>query len=183
MTALRFDFQTRCTEEELSHGAGLILNVGCNADPAHLKALAPDFVINCDLFGHDQVLDQPNAADVLFDAAAERWPFGDCAAGLVVLGDIVEHLKAPEILFALREARRVSQRLCVTVPCDERDSNCDEVADTMPRGAVHRTIVTEELLRHLLAEAGWTVVEWQEVEYDSGVFWGKRTMGFFVSAE
>jgi hypothetical protein len=183
MTGLRFDFQQQIVEQELSFGEDLILNVGCNTDPGNLKDLSPDVVVNCDLFAHDQVLDRPNRVDVLFDAAAERWPFDDGAAGLVVLGDILEHLKQTEILFALREARRVSRRLCVTVPCDDRESNCDAVADGMPRGAVHRTIVTEELLRHLLAETGWTVTEWQEVEYDSGAFWGKRVVGFFVLAE
>lgn len=182
MTTLRFDFQRQCVRAALAASDLLVINCGCNDDPAHLKAESPDRVLNCDLFAHDTVIDRRNAVDVLFDAARDRWPFADDDAELVVLGDILEHLKPTEILATLREARRVSLSLCITVPRDERDSNCDEVADSMPRGAVHRTIVTDELLRHLLEEAGWTVTEWREVEYDSGVFWGKQTMGYFVGA-
>jgi hypothetical protein len=196
MTTLRFDFQRQCVRNAIAdieatphwrNGRpgvmGVILNVGANEDPANLKAISPERILNCDLFDHDQVLDRPNHVDVLFDCACEKWPFYYRAAALVVFGDILEHLAPDEIRFALTEARTVARKLCITVPCDERESNCDDIADTMPRGAVHRTIVTEELLRHLLDETGWTVKEWQEVEYDSGVFWGKRTMGFFVACE
>lgn len=183
MTATRFDFQRQCAQDALDELDGSILNVGANEDPAHLKALSPERVINCDLFEHDQVLDRPNVVDCLFDCAKDRWPFERRDAALVILGDILEHLKPAEIAHALRQARRVGQRLCVTVPNDDRESNCDAVADTMPRGAVHRTIVTEPLLRQALVDAGWQVTEFRQVEYDSGINWGKRIVGYFVSAQ
>lgn len=192
MTGLRFDFQSECVTCALDELTGLALNIGANDDPAHLKQLDPDRVVNCDLFATDQVLDRPNMVDRLFDCARDRWPFEDGEAAIVVLGDIIEHLKPAEIDHALGEARRVTARrrvprddwgrLCVTVPEDHRDDVSDLRADMFPRGAVHRTTVTRELLIPILSRASWTVQEWREVEYDSGVFWGKRTMGHFILA-
>lgn len=183
MTTLRFAFQAECAEQALAELDGLCLNVGANDDPANLKALDPERVVNCDLFEQDQVLDRPNAVDVIFDCAKDRWPFEDSDAVLVVLGDILEHLTPEEIGHALREARRVSARLCVTVPEDRRDDVSDERADLFPRGAVHRTTVTRALLSPLLEWAGWAVTDWREVCYDDGGMWGKRTMGHFIQAE
>lgn len=190
MTTLRFDFQRECAQAVLDDwpietvGAGqVILNVGANDDPGHIKALAPNVVYNCDLFEHDAVLDRPNAVDIRFDCVRDRWPFEDGHARLVILGDILEHLKPAEIHACLTEARRVSERLCVTVPCDDRDSTSDQVADRMPRGAVHRTIVTEDLLRGVLSATGWNITDWREVEYDNGAHWGKRVIGYFVQAQ
>ena len=182
MTTLRFDFQRAQTQAALFQLEGPVLNVGCNEDPANLKLENPGRVINCDLFAEDQVLGYRNVVDEVFDAARDIWPFEDREASLVVLGDILEHLSPDEITFALIEARRVSQRLCITVPCDEREENNPQRADTYPRGAVHRTVVTEQLLRDRLEQAMWTITEWREVEYDNGVFWGKQTFGFFVAA-
>lgn len=180
MTGLRFDFQRECTQKALAELPGLAINCGANDDPANLKALDPERVVNCDLFSHDQVLDRPNVVDVMFDCAADTWPFSNGEAALVILGDILEHLTPEEIGFALREARRVSLRLCITVPEDHRDDVSDERADAFPRGAVHRTTVTRALLKPLLDWAGWTVDEWRTVEYDNGVFWGQRTDGHFI---
>lgn len=183
MTATRFDFQRECADQALEQLDGLILNVGANDDPAHLKDCSPARVMNCDLFDVDQVLDRPNAVDVAFDAAQDVWPFTDSEAALVVLGDILEHMTPEEIGATLKEARRVGTRLCVTVPEDRRQEVSDERADTYPRGAVHRTTVTRALLEPLLEWAGWSVTDWREVLYDDGGMWGKRTMGHFVSAE
>jgi hypothetical protein len=184
VTALRFDFQRTCATDALTADArGLVINCGCNDDPANLKALDPDRVLNCDLFEHDQVLDRANTVDVTFDCARERWPFDDGAAALVILGDILEHLSPAEIKTTLAEARRVGLRLCVTVPEDHRSEVSDERADAFPRGAVHRTTVTEPLLRELLTETGFEPTGWEHVVYDDGTFWGERTMGHFVQAE
>lgn len=183
MTTDRFEYQRRATEQALAASDGLALNVGCNDDPGHLKRIDPERVVNCDLFERDAVLDQQNAADVTFDAARDEWPFDDQAAAVVVLGDILEHMNPEDIGRTLRHARRVGRKLCVTVPEDHRDDVNDERADMYPRGAVHRTTVTRALLEPLLEWAGWTVTDWQVVEYDSGVFWGQQTMGHFVSAE
>lgn len=187
----RFAFQRQAVQETLTALGDasiaeqehlLIVNVGANDDPANLKYEAPDRVINCDLFAHDQVLDRPNQVDQIFDCARERWPFADGQAALVILGDILEHLTPEEIGYALREARRVARRLCVTVPEDHRPEVSDERADQFPRGAVHRTTVTRALLEPLLDWAGWTVTDWREVCYDDGRHWGQQTGGHFILA-
>jgi hypothetical protein len=183
MTTARFPFQADCVRRALAELDGPAVNCGANEDPAHLKQIDPARVINCDLFDHDQVLDRPNQVDRIFDAARDRWPFKRRECAIVVLGDILEHLAPIEIHFALKEARRVSQRLCVTVPQDDREENNNERADLYPRGAVHRTVVSEDMLRGALAAAGWNIVDLAEVEYDSGACWGKRVTGFFVQAE
>jgi hypothetical protein len=183
MSADRFAFQRDCIKRALAESDGLALNVGCNDDDPRHKQLDPVRVVNCDLFAHDQVLDRPNAVDVLFDAARDEWPFESSTAALVVLGDILEHLTPEEIGATLREARRVGRKLCITVPEDHRDEVSNERADTFPRGAVHRTTVTRALLEPLLEWAGWHVTGWQTVEYDDGRFWGQRTMGHFVQAD
>lgn len=186
MTTRRFDYQREAVEDAVAGGSEwMILNVGANSDPAELKqrySAATGKILNCDLFAHDQVIDSANNVDVLFDAARDRWPFDDRVAALVVLGDILEHMNQAEIDATLKEARRVSTRLCITVPSDDRDEVNDERADTYPRGAVHRTTVTENALLHALDRTGWKVTDWQTVEYDSGAFWGKRVLGFFVTA-
>jgi len=183
MTTLRFDFQRECARRALAELDGFCLNVGCNNDPGALKGVDPQRVINCDLFAYDTVGGWDNATDVTFDAAHDRWPFKDRTCALVVLGDILEHMKPVEIDHVLTEARRVAFRLCITVPEDTRETTTDERADEYPQGAVHRTIVTEGLLRSLLTEAWWEVTDWQHVEYDNGRRWGQQVMGHFVQAE
>lgn len=183
MTTTRFPYQQEATRRALDELEGLALNIGANTDPAGLKQIDPERVVNCDLFARDSVLDQDNLVDMTFDAAKDEWPFESGTAAIVVLGDILEHMTPEEIAATLREARRVSRRLCITVPEDHRDEVNDERADAFPRGAVHRTTVSRALLEPLLEWAGWHVTDWRTVEYDDGRFWGRQTMGHFVSAE
>lgn len=157
---------------------GKILQVGTNEDPARLKAIDPARVINSDLFEHDTVLDRPNLVDITFDVARDKWPFKKRTLALVVMGDILEHLTPIEIHKALKEARRVSRRLCVTVPMDTRPENTNQRADLYPRGAVHRTVVNEDMLRGALAAAGWKITDWRSL--GPGIWWADY---FFVTAE
>ena len=190
MPADRFHFQRDCVDRALmdtelgtdEESQLLVLNVGANDDYGQLKQIDPVRVINCDLVAEDQLLGRPNRCDVLFDAARDRWPFDDRSVALTVFGDILEHLSPDEIRLALSEARRVGWQVCITVPEDHRPEVGDEHADTRPRGAVHRTVVTEDLLRGLLGETGWDVTKWLVVEYDDGTYWGQQTMGHFVEA-
>lgn len=177
MTVARFTYQRECVWSALADLDGLILNVGCNEDPANLKAIDPQRVVNCDIFAMDTVMDRPNRVDVLFDCARDTWPFSPDEAALVVLGDILEHLKPEEIEYALTEARRVGQRLCITVPCDTRETNNDDEANKYPRGAVHRTVVTEKLLCEALDVTGWKPREFVTVDY------GFCPDGFFVTCD
>lgn len=178
MSTDRFPYQRDSAERALRDLSGPVLNIGSNDDPADVKAVDPDRVLNCDLFDHDQVLDRPNKVDRLFDCARDRWPFDDQSVALVIFGDILEHLTVGEIDAALSEARRVSARLCITVPLDDRDTTSDERADEYPRGAVHRTIVTAPLLKAALDRAGWTVTDWRSL--GRAMWW---TDYFFVEAE
>lgn len=194
----RFGFQRECVRAALNDmpdGADYVLNVGCCLDGV-IKPLDPARIINCDISAVDEHYDdpddltrvtstEPTAADAIFDAARDRWPFADGQAGLVVLGDILEHMSPEDIVAALTEARRVGHRLCVTAPEDTRELNNDEWADQYRRGKVHRTVVTESLLRDALERSGWRIVRWiAQPDYDqSSVYWGKRIAGFYVEAE
>lgn len=153
-----------------------MLNVGCNEDPAGLKDIDPERVINCDLEAVDSHMDRPNRADALFDAAKERWPFEDDMAELTVLGDIIEHLLPEDCEAVLREARRTSRRLCITVPREVRDEIFEQ---TPPEGnpyMFHQTEVTEEYLRDQLTNAGWEVETLEKIHY------GFVPEGFLVMA-
>lgn len=159
MTTERFNFQRLCAADT----SGIVLNVGANDDPANLKSIAPDRVINCDIEEHDSYLNRPNKVDVLFDVRG-RWPFEDDYAELVVFGDILEHLYPEEALLALREANRVSEKLCVTVPRDNRfeESGVDEKNGYR----THCFEWTEHDVLDLLSATGWEVEIWMQVDYN-----------------
>lgn len=178
MSTDRFIFHRAAVRSALDQLPEPVLQVGTNDDPAHLKDIDPDRVINSDLFDFDSILNQPNRVDLTFDVARDRWPFDDKSIALVVAGDILEHLTPDEILAALTEARRVSHRLCVTVPRDIRPENNDERADEYPRGAVHRTVVTEDLIRERVEAAGWRITEFRAL--GPGFWWDDY---FFINAE
>jgi hypothetical protein len=173
MTVERFSFQRSCVAQT----TGIVLNVGANEDPANLKAIDPDRVINCDIEATDSYLDgRQNKVDVLFDATKD-WPFPDDYAELVVLGDIIEHLYPDEALRTLREAHRVSQKVCITVPRDARWKETGvEQSETGYRTHCHEW--DEEHLSMLLEESGFTkTLDWQTVDY----FFVPE--GYFVLAE
>lgn len=145
----RFDFQRgACRNSD-----GIILNVGCNEDPAMLKALFGGRCFNCDLQAYDETMGRNNLVDHVFDMT-DTWPFADESAELVVFGDCLEHLPPHEIEAALKEAARVARRVCITVPEDHRiegDPGYDKGAYNG-----HITVVTEDILRRALKNAGWT---------------------------
>jgi hypothetical protein len=176
VTVARFSWQQDRVRQALNE-PGDVLNVGCNEDPAGLKDIDPDRVINCDLLAHDRTLDRANRVDVLFDAAEDRWPFSDRQACLVVLGDIVEHLTADELERCLAEARRVGRKLAITCPEDDRPETFQDRSSQYDKGAVHVTVVTHDYLAAALARTGWTVVSWDEPDY------GFVPKGHFVLAD
>lgn len=171
MTAERFGFQRNC----LANTTGIVLNVGCDEDPARLKSIAPDRVINCDINTYNEHMQRPNLIDVVMDVR-EPWPFPDNFAELTIFGDILEHLYPSEAVGALSEARRVSSKLCLTVPEDSRWEE-DGVATDAQGGRTHCTTWDEEHVCMLLEESGWlNVEEWRTVDY------GFVPRGFFVLA-
>jgi hypothetical protein len=161
LTVERFSFQRSCVAQT----TGIVLNVGANEDPANLKSIDPDRVINCDIEATDSYLDgRPNKVDVLFDCTKD-WPFPDDYAELVVFGDILEHLYPEEALAALREAYRVSQKVCITVPKDDR-WKADGVEQSETGYRTHCHEYTENELRLLLDSTHFSkVLDWQTVDY------------------
>lgn len=167
MTSTRFTYQADRTRE----AEGIVINMGSDDDPAGLKGLGS--VINCAIWAQ-------NGVDVVMDCT-KPWPFDDDYADLVVLGDILEHLMPDEIIFTLKEAHRVSKKVCITVPEDARD--LDPETGQMrwgwfnEGGRSHCTVVTEELLRDALEKSKWEILDWQTVDYTF------VPRGFFVYAK
>jgi predicted SAM-dependent methyltransferase len=116
------------------------------------------------LFAWDDVMDRPNYVDVLFDAAEDRWPFDDQEAEAVLLGDILEHLTHLDQVCVLNEARRVSKKLIITVPDDDRPETFQDRSH-LPKGAVHVIHVTDQHLRSLLEDTGWTPEIFDVIDY------------------
>lgn len=167
MTGTRFIYQQDRTRE----AEGIVINMGSDDDPANLKSCGN--VINCAIWAQ-------NGVDVVMDCT-EPWPFHDDFAELVVFGDILEHLMPEEIIFALGEAHRVAEKICITVPEDGRtiDPTTGQVQWEWfnEGGRSHCTLVTEELLRDALNRTDWVILDWQTVDY---IFVPR---GFFVYAE
>jgi hypothetical protein len=143
---------------------GIVLNVGANEDPANLKAMDPERVINCDIEAQDSYLDRPNKVDLLFDCT-KLWPLDNDYAELVVFGDILEHLYPEEAERALREAHRVAEKLCITVPRDNRFETDEQGVLEKNGYRTHCYEWTEGVMRSLLDRTGWKVVDWKTVDY------------------
>lgn len=167
MTSTRFPYQRAQAENT----TGIVLNIGCYDDPAEIKSVDPSRVLNCDINKYEGFAE----VDVVMDIR-ETWPFSDASVELVILGDIIEHLFYPEALESLTEARRVSQKLCITVPEDTRHEGTEVYEQDEAGARPHCYTWTEERLKKLLSETGWTVQDWQEVNYDF------VPRGFFVLA-
>jgi predicted SAM-dependent methyltransferase len=150
----RYDFQIEVCEQH----QGRVLNIGCNEDPAQLKARFGDRIVNCDLEAWDQHMDRANIVDRVFNCLELPWPFEDDSAELVMFGDILEHFTEPVIEEVLREAHRVAGLVAITVP---EDTRIDPVLqhEVWEREAynLHTTILTPELLKRLVGNSGWLV--------------------------
>jgi len=143
---------------------GIVLNVGANEDPANLKAVDPERVINCDIEAQDSYLNRPNKVDVLFDCTKKPWPFRDDYAQLVVFGDIIEHLYPKEARAALEEAHRVADKICITVPRDKRWEK-EGVEKSESGYRTHCYEWHQQNLSDLLQDTGWEIVFWQTTDY------------------
>jgi hypothetical protein len=169
----RFDFQRQAVE----HSTGVVLNIGCNEDPAHLRDIYSDRVINCDAYEKNDASGQAYPVDAIFDCT-EPWPFRDNSAELVVLGDIVEHLYPDELHVCLDEANRVAEKLCITVPEDHRveEDGYFDVINDVPKGIVHVHPVTEKYLLDMLRVTGWEIARLLVIDY------GFVPVGYLVDA-
>lgn len=175
MTMDRFPFQVECVAQT----TGKVLNVGANEDPGGLRSTFADRVLNCDIRASNPDTGAEYPIDHLFDCANEVWPFPDDFAELVVLGDIIEHLWPRELWHCLSETKRVSEKVCITVPEDDRIHTEEDYWDRYegsPKGEYHCQLVTENYIRKALDANGWDVEDFRTVDY------GFVPKGYFILA-
>lgn len=169
---LRYDFQIACAR---AAAPGIVLNVGCNEDPAQLRRRFGNRIINCDRAGYDDFMDRPNVVDRIFDALDFPWPFASDSVECVVLGDILEHFPIQQSIDVLTEAHRVSNQVCVTVPEDIRIDEAAELEKWTPgEYNLHTTVVTEEVLHRLFADSGWELDWVVRGLWGIGGEWGEK---------
>lgn len=174
---MRLQFQ----REQVSKTTGNVINVACKEDPAHLKSIFGDRVINADISEIDTDYGVPIPIDVVMDCR-KVWPFENDSAELVVMAEILEHLYVNEATFALMEARRVAPKLALTLPYDHtlplgNDYSDTWTVDSGARG--HCTGWTEEGLRQLLENIGFKIIEWNTIDYD--IMGNARLDGYLIS--
>lgn len=181
MTVLRFDWQRICIRDAIYKDVSAkILNVGSNVDSANLRGTFPSHVRNSDFVMHDDTLDEDLPVDYIFDAT-EPWPDFEDRFDLVILGDILEHMEPEKAVLTLIEAGKAGDRLCITVPNDDRlgpgwrsdgTRAPEEEWNTTP-GSYHVQQVTEDKLRSWLEETKWYIEDFRTVPYvfcDEGYF-------------
>ena len=166
---LRYDWQIECARQ----AKGVVLNVGCNEDPARLRARFGSRIINCDLEAEDHHMKRPNHADLVFNCLDVPWPVAEKSAALVVLGDILEHFTREAMVDTLAEARRVAAWVCVTVPEDTRIDEAEQHR-VWAKDAynLHTTVVTREVLEQALHMAGWSLTRYTAGLWGIGGDWG-----------
>jgi hypothetical protein len=175
----RLEFQ----KQQVLKTTGIVLNIACKEDPAHLKHNFGDRIINCDISKIDTDYGRPLDIDVVMDCR-EKWPFDDDYAELVVMAEILEHLYVPEATSALDEARRVSEKLVLTLPYDHLlplDDSAPGVIEYESGARSHVTGWDKNTLYKALSATGWKDKEWYTVDY--GIMGTQRLDGYFIYCE
>lgn len=173
--SLRYVYQIECAEKY----DGVVLNVGCNEDPARIRERLGSRIINCDIEGHDKYMGgRPNRVDRIFNCLHFPWPFEDKSADLVIFGEILEHFTVNAMIEAIEEAKRVSNNICMTMPEDTRICEEDELKKWNKEGYnLHTTVVTREIVEDILIR---TKLKPSEIIYGE---WGfDNIKGFCVLA-
>jgi hypothetical protein len=176
---MRLQFQ----REQVAKTTGRVINVACKEDPAGLRNIFGDRIINADISEIDADYGVPIAIDVVMDCR-EIWPFDDDYAELVIMAEILEHLYVQEAIFSLKEARRVAPKLSITLPYDFTlpfGNEFSNVLSTPDGGRGHCTGWSEDNLRKVLDDVGFEVIEWRTIDY--GIMGSARLDGFLVSCE
>jgi hypothetical protein len=176
----RFDFQRGAVH----NSRGFVINAGCNEDPAGLKAMAPDRVINVDLMAYDTGMNRANLVDKVFDITnVDDWDreFAPDSAELVVLGDVMEHFSLDVMVEVLTCVHAVAPRICITIPEDHR----------IPEGRryepgvynEHVTVATQEVMRRVFAGSLWKPFAWiADVPWGFDDGEGKPVLGHCIEA-
>lgn len=156
---LRYDFQIEVCETH----QGRVLNIGCNEDPADLRARFGSRIVNCDMESWDHHMNRANRVDEVFNCLDVPWPFPAQSAEVVLFGDILEHFTENAMKRVLLEAARVGTVLAVTVPEDTRiDEQHQHEVWNVDDYNLHTTIVTRPLLERVLEETGWVPTRFVE---------------------
>ncbi len=171
MTMDRFRFQ----REQAQKYTGPVIDIGANLDPGGLRELGN--VISCDIGTEWNGQEYP--LDYVFDCTVDVWPFEDNYADLVIFGDIIEHFYPDQCLAALKEAHRVADNVCATVPRDHRiaeDPDYAKKIEGTPKGLVHVHVYELDELKAIFDEAGFEFVNAQVVDY------GFVPVGYYIEA-
>lgn len=179
MTLRRWQYQ----EDAIRSTEGKVLNVGAANDWPNFRSRYPGKVTNTDIYrflpGEHYLYaadSEPDSSDIYFDCTVAPWPVEDDDYELVIMGEILEHISNLGAITALKEARRVGNRLVITAPLDPDFLGSDD-DDVVTKGGAHISLITEDVLRLLLELSGWSIVDWQQVDYEF------TPVGFFVTAE
>lgn len=168
----RFEYQRNVARK---YTPKAILNIGCNEDPAGLGEIPG--VINCDAYTNNN--GRPYPVDLVFDCTVAPWPLEDDSAEIAIYGDIIEHMFPEELKVCLSETYRVCRRISGTVPYDTRilnDPDYFEKIKDVEKGVVHVHAYTEDELKSILEEAGFTIDHFEVVHY------GFVPVGYFFEA-
>jgi len=136
----------------LENAKGKILDVGFNACSLHEK-IVEKFGSN-NVFGIDILVDKKYRGNYA-KASAEEMPFKDKAFDSIIAGELIEHLKKPELF--IKEAKRVlksSGILIITTP--NRKSLINRIFHSY-EAPLHFSLFTREELFALLEKNGFAI--------------------------
>lgn len=168
MSVCQFNYQ-------LKKAKGKILNIGCDIDPANLKALG---ATNLDIL-EENPLGRKTKADIIADARelpTKLYKKFDT----VVLGDILEHVNNTDMVKILSNAKNCLKRngkIVITCPEDYRSHHGQHIKDDFKDygegiSSYHERPVTLEILNINIELAGMKIKEHQAIDYTLFTGWG-----------
>ncbi|MCD6478447.1 MAG: class I SAM-dependent methyltransferase [Candidatus Diapherotrites archaeon] len=158
----------------LANANGKLLDVGFNACSLHDK-IREKFSSE-QIFGIDIVIDKKYKGNYV-KASAERMPFKDSVFDCVIAGELVEHLKKPELF--VKEAERILKdagKLIITTP--NRKSLINRLFHSY-EAPLHFTLFSREELFKLLEKNNFKVVKFTCFPYTEESSSGSRHKQFF----
>jgi SAM-dependent methyltransferase len=160
----QYPFQSR-------YSTGRILNVGCNTDGVGVAARGG---VNIDLFSVDEHTGFRIPAHALADA--RHLPFQPATFDTVLLGEILEHMRAEDAIASLCEAKTVLKnggRVVATIPHDDRGGPVGAKEYYPGIAAYHYREITRAEFFDWMRYAGLKLVLWAEIVH----VWGKKGTG------
>ena len=158
----------------LANANGKLLDVGFNACSLHDK-IREKFSSE-QIFGIDIVIDKKYKGNYV-KASAEHMPFKDSVFDCVIAGELVEHLKKPELF--VKEAERILKdagKLIITTP--NRKSLINRLFHSY-EAPLHFSLFSREELFELLEKNNFKVVKFACFPYTEESSSGSRHKQFF----